>query len=194
VEWGAVVEVELAHGLRYIHWVGASWHCDLVRVLPGLLDTRLSEPDLAVLIAGAEAYKMHVFLRDILREPNVRVVQTIAPTAAQQVVPAMRLHPRAVEGNPDAWHLFDEYTGPQPPPKDGYLQLEISGAEFATRHPEADPHQIIPWSIPMSDTFLHMLEIDWRPEQATGKSIFGCDRTAPGPSPQATAAGRAEPA
>lgn len=59
------------------------------------------------------------------------------------------------------------------------MALHVRGAEYAERHPHADRRQIIAWSIPMSDTFLQMLEFDWRPEQATGKNTFGWNREPP---------------
>lgn len=178
-KWGAVIEVAVADGYRYIHWVGASWHCDLVRVLPGVFSEPLMQTDLELLVGGDEAYKMQVFLRDVLRQPNVRVVHHVEPTASQQVIPAMRVVPRAIDRDPDAWYLVDEYTGPQPPPTNAHKELELRGSEYAERHPNADRRQIIPWSIPAQDTFLHMLEIDWRPEQAIGREIYGWSRGRP---------------
>jgi hypothetical protein len=69
--------------------------------------------------------------------------------------------------------VSDAYEGPQPPPEDHLRELILTGLEYARRHPDVDRKRLIPASIPMTDTFMNMLNIDWLPERSEGSNIYG---------------------
>jgi hypothetical protein len=154
-ESGDVIEVLTQSGRRsWVQYVGSGRYMQLVRVFVGSAGDSLSREGLERLVDGQESYSIEVEWHALRKANESTYVACMTIPASRRTTPPMRLFVAKSEDNPDGWMIKDS---------DG---LNHSGMEYRSLFPLVDQSSLSVTDVPMTDTFLEMLDTGWTPVQA----------------------------
>lgn len=154
VEPGDTVEVTADSGCRaLVQYVGDGRYRQLVRVF--LVDPS-QELDVENLVRGTETYAIEINWRDFRNAAEVRYIDRYPIPPGKEKLPPMRLFVTKSPSNPDGWKVKD---------CDG---RNFSGTEYRALFPDVIQSSLSVTDIPMTDTFLKMLDERWIPGPERG--------------------------
>lgn len=137
----------------FVQLVGDGRYRQLVRVFYVDGIDSAEELDLESLLRGEEAYAIEINWRDLRNSAEARTVGRFPIPPGREVLPPMRMFVAKSESNPDGWMVKDA---------NGSV---FSGAEYRALFPEVIQSSLSVTDIPMTDTFLRMLNESWRPRR-----------------------------
>jgi hypothetical protein len=153
---GDTVEVTTSSGhLALVQYVGDGRYRQLVRVfLLEAVDSR--DLNIESLVRGSETYAIEINWRDFRKTAGVRYVNCYPIPPGKEELPPMRLFVAKSPSNPDGWKIKD---------CDG---RNFSGNEYRALFPDVIQSSLSVTDIPMTDTFLSMLDESWTPGSNRG--------------------------
>jgi hypothetical protein len=124
-------------------------------VFTALAPGPLAIEEVKTIVAGPASYLIEVYQwAPLLKQPGVTYVARFDVPSNQAYPPPMRLFVASSSENPLGWRIMDS-TG-----------TSHTGAEYQRRFPDVDQSQLSVTDIPMTDTFIEMLDSGWTPLQA----------------------------
>jgi hypothetical protein len=152
---GDVLEVVTPSGRRsWVQYVAEGRIRQLVRVFVGQTAEGLGKTDLESRFEGEESYCLEIEWNPLRKSPQTTYIGSMPVPAGYDAPPPMRLFVAKSKENPDGWMIKD--TNGE----------NHSGVEYQNLHPSVDQSSLSVTDVPMTDTFLEMLDTGWTPRNA----------------------------